>query len=49
MCITSNLRAELLTMFLLSFKFDMCGPIGTILGWMGLSDDNLAKFLIIVL
>lgn len=38
---TSNLRAELLSMFLFSFKFDICGPIGTILGWIGLRDDNL--------
>lgn len=39
--ITSNLLAELLTIFLLSFKFDMCGPIGTILGCIGRSEDNL--------
>jgi hypothetical protein len=40
---TSNRRAELLTMFLFSFRFDMCGPIGTMRGWIGRSEANLVK------
>lgn len=39
--LTSNLLAELVSMFLLSFKFDILGPIGTIRGWMGLKEASL--------
>lgn len=39
--VTSNRRAELLTTFLFSFRFEMCGPIGTILGCIGRREDNL--------
>lgn len=39
--VTSNLLAELLKMFLLSFKLEIFGPIGTILGCNGLKEDNL--------
>lgn len=39
--LTSNLLAELVSMFLLSFKFDILGPIGTIRGWIGLKEASL--------
>lgn len=39
--LTSNLLAELVRMFLLSFKFDILGPIGTMRGWIGLKEASL--------